>query len=208
MANKVGEGAARILQGAPAVGGTKQAAKVQKDDATGAVIDNVALTGIATHDGQAIKTATRAAGVPDAEVKFRAAIRAFILNGADYQGAKKVFADSGVAAKEIAKIEAEESSTHFRMARDEFVRSADQFNDFSARVGPKPRPQALIRLETLKREARTSFDRAVRADTVLGGLDPQRGKDLADMEAALLIMGFPKDQVVISSRQRVQPVTK
>jgi hypothetical protein len=37
---------------------------------------------------------------------------------------------------------------------------------------------------------------------LLGGLDPQRGQDLHAMEAILLRMGFPKDQVTISSRQQ------
>ncbi|MBM3267231.1 MAG: hypothetical protein FJZ01_06250 [Candidatus Sericytochromatia bacterium] len=164
-------------------------------------IDSVALTGVATHDGQAIQTATRAKGVPDAEVKYRQALREFLRGGADYKGAEKVLGDSGVAAKEIAKIQAEEASSYFRMSRDEFVRTADEHMTLSARFGPKPRPQAVIRLESLKRSAHTAFEGAVRADALLGGLDPQRGQDLAAMEAVLLRMGFPKDQVVISSRQ-------
>lgn len=168
-------------------------------------LDHVALSGVATQDGKAITTATRAAGVPDAEVKYRQALREYLRTGADYKGAEKLFADSGVAAKELAKITAEEASTFFRMAKDEFVRSADEHERFAERIGQRGgtiRPQLEIRLESLKREAHRAFEGAVRADALLGGLDPQRGRDLEAMEAILLRMGFPKDEVAISSRQR------
>lgn len=172
-------------------------------------IDHVALTGVATADGKAISTATRAKGVPDAEVKYRQALREFLRTGADYKGAEKIFADSGVAAKEIAKITSEEASSHFRMSKDEFVRSADEHETFAERAqGGVIRPQLKIRLETLKRQAHTSFEGAVRADGMLGGLDPQRGRDLEAMEAILLRMGFPKDEVVVSSRQRPAAAVK
>lgn len=168
-------------------------------------LDHVALTGVATQDGKGITTATRAKGVPDAEVKYRQALREHLRTGADYKGAEKVFADSGVAAKEIAKITAEEASSFFRMSKDEFVRSADEHENFAnraAKLGGNIRPQLKIRMESLKREAHTAFEGAVRADGMLGGLDPQRGRDLEAMEAILLRMGFPKDEVVVSSRQR------
>ena len=97
------------------------------------------------------------------------------------------------------------------MAKDEFVKSADEhetFADRAAKQGGTIRPQLKIRMETLRRQAHTSFEGAVRADGVLGGLDPQRGRDLEAMEAILLRMGFPKDEVVINSRQRPVPAVK
>ncbi len=205
MAKVQGERPVNLIQtlGA-AIPAKKVAAKADAHDPR-PELDHVALTGVATTDGQAVQTASRAKGVPDAEVKYRQALREFLRTGADYKGAEKIYADSGVAAKELAKIASEEGSSFFRMAKDEFVRAADEHETFAERIakqGGKIRPQLEIRLEALKRQAHTSFDGAVRADSMLGGLDPQRGRDLEAMEAILLRMGFPKDQVAISSRQR------
>lgn len=152
-------------------------------------------------DGKPIQTATRAKGVPDLEVKYRAAIREFIRTGADLKPAEKALADSGVAAKELAKMLSEEASSQFVLHRDEFVRAGSQYDELSPKFQAKSDAQ-MLRLNDLKVRANNAFNSAVSADKLLGGLDPARGRDLEAMEAMLLIMGFPKDEINISSRPK------
>lgn len=161
-------------------------------------VDHVALA--IGHDGKPVKTATRARGVPDVEVRLRAALREFLRDGTDPSTAEKAFKAAGGTASDAARITSEEASSFFRMSRDEFYSITGDHNRLTDAFGPRPTPMQQARVNDLKTRAKTAFDGAVRADSALGGLDPARGQDLEQMEAELLRMGFPKDEIQISSR--------
>ncbi len=162
-------------------------------------LDHVSLA--ISHEGTPLQTATRARGVPDAEVKYRAALRDFLSKGTDFSGAQRALQASGASTQDVARIQAEEASSFFRMSRDEFFHIAGEGKRLSTAFGARPTSTQSARIADLKTQARNAFAGANRADEMLGGLDQQRGQDLEQMESELLSMGFPKDEVQISSRQ-------
>ncbi|MBU6429077.1 MAG: hypothetical protein KGR26_08720 [Cyanobacteria bacterium REEB65] len=198
MPNGIQAGGASVSRPQNAVGPASKLAPTTIQNDPRPDLDHVSLA--ISHSGSPLQTATRVRGIPDTEVQYRTAIRHFLGNGNDFSAAEKAFLAAGFRPQDSARIQAEEASSFFRMARDEFRRTDNELVGLTSTAGAKPTPSQQTRINNLKLQASHSFSGAVRADQLLGGLDPQRGQDLEQMEAELLAMGFPKDQVQITSR--------